>query len=218
MPLELSYIVRNLPVFLNGLLITVELSLLAIVISLGWGLVIAVLRNARARPMRWSVSAYIELVRDTPLLIQILFIYFGFSMGGFRISGFSASLLALSLQHGAYMAEIYRAGLQSISQTQIEGGKALGMRPHQVFSVVVLPQAIARIVPPLSSQFIVIIKDTSLASAVSVTEITLVGKLLTERTAASYEIFFTMALLYLLITSLAGGLMRLLEQRLAIVQ
>ena len=118
MPLDFSYVVRNIPTFLDGLIVTIELALLGILCSLGWGLFVVLLRTAPGRPLRWLAAAYIELVRDTPLLVQMLFIYFGVSMAGFNLSGFACALLAISLQHGGYMAEIYRAGLESISIKQ----------------------------------------------------------------------------------------------------
>jgi len=216
MPLDLNFILRNLPLFGKGLVVTVELSLLAILFAMVWGLVVAFGRMARARWLRTLAGAYIELVRDTPVLVQMYFIYFGFSMAGFGMSGFVSGLLALSLQNGGYIAEIYRAGIESISVKQVEGGKALGMSRWDVLSIVVLPQALVRVIPPLANQFIVIIKDTSLASAIAVADLTQIGKLLTERTAAAYEVFLTIAVLYLIMTGIVSGLSRLAERQFAI--
>jgi His/Glu/Gln/Arg/opine family amino acid ABC transporter permease subunit len=216
MPLDLNFVVRNLPVFGNGLVVTVELSMLAIFFAMVWGLVVAFGRMARARLPRTLAGAYIELVRDTPVLVQMYFIYFGFSMAGFGLSGFISGLLALSLQNGGYVAEIYRAGIESISVKQVEGGKALGMSRWDVMSLVVLPQALVRVIPPLANQFIVVIKDTSLVSAIAVADLTQTGKLLTERTAASYEVFLTVAVFYLAMTGIVSGLSRLAERRFAI--
>ena len=216
MPLDLNFIVRNLPLFGKGLVVTVELSLLAILFAMVWGLVVAFGRMARACWLRTVASAYIEMVRDTPVLVQMYFIYFGFSMAGFGMSGFISGLLALSLQNGGYIAEIYRAGIESISVKQVEGGKALGMSRWDVMSIVVLPQALVRVIPPLANQFIVVIKDTSLVSAIAVADLTQIGKLLTERSAASYEVFLTIAVLYLMMTGLVSGLSRLAERQFAI--
>ena len=216
MSLDFNFILRNLPLFGKGLLVTVELSLLAIFFAMIWGLVVALARMAENRALRTVAAGYIELVRDTPVLVQMYFIYFGFSMGGFGLSGFVSGLLALSLQNGGYIAEIYRAGIESISVRQIEGGKALGMSRWDVMTIVILPQALVRVIPPLANQFIVIIKDTSLVSAIAVVELTQIGKLLTERTAASYEVFLTIAVLYLALTGFVSGLSRIAERRLAI--
>ncbi|HEV8032838.1 MAG TPA: amino acid ABC transporter permease [Stellaceae bacterium] len=216
MPFDLNFVIRNLPIFGNGLVVTVELSLLAIFFAMVWGLVVAFGRIARSRLPRTLASAYIELVRDTPVLVQMYFIYFGFAMAGFGLSGFMSGLLALSLQNGGYVAEIYRAGIESISVRQIEGGKALGMSPWDVMSLVVLPQALVRVIPPLANQLIVLIKDTSLVSAIAVADLTQTGKLLTERTAASYEVFLTVAVFDLAMTGIVSGLSRLAERQFAI--
>lgn len=213
MTLDFSFIQRNLHLFLDGMVITVQLAALAIAIALVWGLVLALARVSKIAPLRWVAGAYIEVVRNTPVLVQIYLIYFGLAVFGFRVSGFGSALIALAAQNGGYMAEIYRAGIQSISARQIEGAKALGMRWSQIMSMVVLPQAIGRVIPPIGNQSILIIKDTSIASTVAVAEMTQVGKMLTERSAASYEVFFTLAILYLVLTAVVAGLFRLIERR-----
>jgi His/Glu/Gln/Arg/opine family amino acid ABC transporter permease subunit len=212
---DLSFVRRNLSLFFEGMIVTVELAVLAIAISLVWGLVIAMLRLWGPAPLRWLAAAYVELVRNTPLLVQIYFIYFGLAVAGVRVTGFGSALIALAAQNGGYMAEIYRAGIQSISIKQIESAKALGMRLPTILSMVVLPQAFRRVIPPVGNQSILILKDTSIAATVAVAEMTQIGKMLTERTAAAYEVFFTLALLYLALCTVVIGLFRLLERRLA---
>lgn len=216
MPFDFSFVVRSLPLFLEGALVTVELSVLTICIVLVWGLVVAMARMSQYRMLRSLAGGYVQLVRNTPVLVQMYFIYFGFAMAGFGLSGFFSGLLALSLQNGGYVAEIYRAGLQSISARQVEGARALGMTRWLALWLVILPQAFVRVIPALGNQFILIIKDTSLASAIAVGDLTEVGKLLSERTAATYEIFFTLAAFYLAMTSLVGGMLRLYERRVSI--
>lgn len=206
---------RYLPVFLEGALVTVELALSAIAIVIIWGLVVAAARLSRRRALAVLAGGYIQLMRNTPLLVQIYFIYFGVAMAGFPLSGFASGLLALCLQNGAYAAEIYRGGLQSLSIKQIEGARALGMTPWLTFRIVVLPQAVARVVPALGNQFVLILKDTSIVSAIAVGELMHVGKLLSERTAATYEIFFVLAAFYLIMTSIVTTLVRLYERRVA---
>ena len=215
MSFDLSFVRRNLPVFFEGMVVTLELAVLAIVISLVWGLVVTILRLWGPAPLRWLAAAYVELVRNTPVLVQIYFIYFGLAVAGVRVTGFGSALIALAAQNGGYMAEIYRAGIQSISIKQIESAKALGMRLPTILSIVVLPQAFRRVIPPIGNQSILILKDTSIAATVAVAEMTQVGKMLTERTAAAYEVFFTLALLYLALCTLVAALFRLLERRLA---
>ncbi len=213
----MSFVTRYLPVFCEGAFITLELGVATIVIVSVWGLLVAVARLSRVKIMAMLAGGYIQLMRNTPLLVQMYFIYFGFAMAGFALSGFGSGLLALCLQNGAYVAEIYRGGLQSLSVKQVEAGKALGMTPWLNFRIVVLPQAIARIVPSLGNQLVLILKDTSIASVIAVGELTHAGKLLSERTAATYEIFFVLAAFYLVMTSAVTTLVRLYERRVAVL-
>lgn len=218
MNLDFGVIERNFPLFLEGLRVTVELSLLAIVLSLLWGFFIVVARLSTVAPLRVVARSYVEVVRNTPVLVQMYFIYFGSGIAGYPISGYVAGLLALTLQNGGYVSEIYRAGIESVVRGQKEAGRALGMLPHQVFQIVVFPQAIRRVIPPINNQGVVIIKDTSLVSALSVAELTYQSKILADRTAATYEIFITLALFYIVITTVYSGALRLLEGRLRVVQ
>lgn len=213
---DFNFIIRSLPLFFDGAIITVELSVLTILIVLIWGLLVAFGRMSKNRILHLIAGGYIQAVRNTPLLVQMYFLYFGLALSGFRMSGFFAGLLALCMQNGGYVAEIYRAGIQSISSKQIEGAKALGMKPWTVMRLVVLPQAIVLVIPPLGNQFILIIKDTSLVSAIAVVDLMGAGKLLYERTAAIYEIFFILALFYLVMTSIVAIALRLFERRFAI--
>lgn len=213
MHFDTGLILRNLPLFLDGMQVTVGLSALAFALALAWGLaVLAGARSAR-RPLRLATAGYIQAVRNTPVLVQMYFFYFGSGMAGFPLSGFTAGLLALVLQNGAYFAEIYRSGIESVSRRQVEAGLALGMLRRQAFFIVVLPQAIRRVVAPMSNQGVALIKDTALVSTISVAEMTYQGRLIADRTAAVYEVFFTLALLYLLLVSVFTGAMRLLESR-----
>lgn len=210
-----SFVLRNLPVFAAGAEVTLELSVLAILAALAWGLAVVLARLSRWRPLSLVAAGYVELVRNTPVLVQMYFIYFGLAFAGLPLSGFASALLALTLQNGGYFAEIYRAGIQSISRSQLDAATGLGMRRAAVLRLVVLPQAFFRIVPPLGNQFIVMIKDTSLASTLSVAELTMNAKLLTDRTAAAYEVFATLAAFYLAMTSSVTLALRLYERRIA---
>jgi His/Glu/Gln/Arg/opine family amino acid ABC transporter permease subunit len=197
---------------------TLELSVLAIVLSALWAIPVVLTLISPRRPLALVARAYIEVVRNTPVLVQMYFIFFGSSILGYRLTGFVAGLIALTLQNGAYIAEIYRAGIQSVSQRQTEAGLAIGLTPREAFWVIVFPQALRKVVPSLANQGVVIIKDTSLVATLSVAELTFEARLLVDRTAAVYEIFLTLALLYMVITGVFSGLMRLVEWRLRIVQ
>lgn len=216
MPFDLSFVARFLPDLLEGAVITLELSTLAIAAALVLGLAVALAGLSGRKPLSLTAGAFIQSMRNTPLLVQLYLVYFGLGMIGIGLSAFVSGLIALTAQNSAYIAEIYRGGLQSISRTQIEAGKALGMRRRDIFELVELPQAFMRVVPPLCNQFIQIIKDTSIASAIAVGELMHQGKLLSERTAATYEIYIMVGLFYLVMTSTVTFATRRFESRFAI--
>ena len=216
MPIDLSFVARFLPALLEGTLVTLELSVLAIAAALILGMVIALAALSGRNVLMLSAGAFVQCMRNTPLLVQLYLVYFGLGMIGFGLSAFVSGLIALTAQNSAYIAEIYRGGLQSIGRTQIEAGKALGMSRRDVFELVELPQAFMRVVPPLCSQFIQIIKDTSIVSAIAVGELMHQGKMLSERTAATYEIFVMVGLFYLVITAIVTFATRRFERRFAI--
>lgn len=216
MPVDLTSAARFLPALLEGTLVTLELSALAILAALALGLAIALASLSGRAIVALPAGAFVQCMRNTPLLVQLYLVYFGLGMIGIGLSAFVSGLIALAAQNAAYMAEIYRGGLQSISRTQIEAGRALGMSRREIFELIELPQAFMRVVPPLASQFVQIIKDTSIVSAIAVGELMHQGKLLSERTAATYEIFFMVGLIYLVITSAVTFATRRFERRYAI--
>ena len=217
MPFDPNFIARLIPALLEGAEVTVELALLTIAICLVWGLIVALAQATRG-PMGWLAGAYIQIVRNTPLLIQMYLVYFGFSMGGFGLSGFASGLLALCMQNGGYVAEIYRGGLQSVSIRQFDAGRALGMRRWTLYTTVILPQVIARVIPPLTNQSIAIIKDTSQVAAIAVMEIMKITEVWVETSANTYDVFLGAALIYLALTSIAGLIGKLAEHWLAFAQ
>ena len=217
MPFDPHFSARLIPALLEGAKVTVELAALTMAICLVWGLLVALTHGARG-PLGWIAGGYIQLVRNTPLLIQLYLVYFGFSMAGFGLSGFASGLLALCAQNGGYVAEIYRGGLQSVSIRQFEAGRALGMRRWTLYTTVVLPQVIARVVPPLTNQSISIIKDTSQVAAIAVMEIMKITEVWVETSANTYDVFLGAAVIYLALTSIAGLVGKLAERSLAFAQ
>ncbi len=213
MNFDVSMFLRSVPVLLEGLQMTLALALPALLLSALWGVPLVMGLRSHSRAIVLVTRAYIESVRNTPVLVQMFFIFFGSGMLGYPLSGFWAGLLALVLQNGAYIAEIYRGGIRAVPIRQSEAGLALGLAPGAVFRIVVLPQAIRKVIPPLSNQGVLIIKDTSLVASIAVAEMTFQARLLADRTAAVFEIFLALALMYLLLTAVFAGLMRLLEIR-----
>lgn len=213
MQFDPNMMARAVPVLLEGLRVTALLSVLSIGLAAAWAVPVVAARLSRSRALAALAASYVQLMRNTPVLVQMYFFYFGFAMAGLRLTGFVAGLLALVLQNAAYVAEIYRAGIRAVSRLQREAGLALGMRPSEAFRIVVFPQALRLVIGPLANQFIVLIKDTALVSTLSVAEMTFDARMLVDRTAAAYEVFATLALLYLVITSLVAAAMGLVERR-----
>ena len=217
MPFDPRFIARLIPALIEGAEVTVELAVLTFAICLVWGLIVA-LANGTRGPLSWIAGTYIQVVRNTPLLIQLYIVYFGLSMIGMGLSGFASGLLALCIQNGGYMAEIYRGGLQAVSLRQYEAGRALGMRRWTLYSTVIIPQVVARIIPPMTNQAISITKDTSQVAAIAVMEMMKVAQIWVESSANTYDVFFGVAVVYLVLTSVAGLAGKLIERQLAFAQ
>lgn len=207
------YVLRALPMLGEGLQLTLEFSLLGCALATVWGLVLALVRMARFPVLSRLATAYVEVLRNTPMLNQLYFVFFGFPW----IPPFAAAVIALTGQHGAYFSEIYRAGIQSVGVRQVEAGRALGMRQRAIMRRIVLPQALRSIIAPAVNQWILLIKDTSLVAAIGVAELTLTGRTLAERSAATYEMFVAIAVIYLALTSSVAFVMRRAEARLRVV-
>jgi His/Glu/Gln/Arg/opine family amino acid ABC transporter permease subunit len=211
---DLNFFSRLFPALLQGAEITVELRILTMAICLVWGLIVA-LAQANRGPLGWVAEVYIQLVRNTPLLIHLYIIYFGLSLAGIPLSGFASGLLALCLQNGGYVAEIYRGGLQSVSLRQFEAGRALGMRQWTLYRSVILPQVAARVIPPLANQGISITKDTSQVAAIAVMDIMKVAQVWVESSANTYDVFLAVGLIYLVLTSVISLGAGMVERRFA---
>jgi His/Glu/Gln/Arg/opine family amino acid ABC transporter permease subunit len=204
-----------LPVLLLGALWTLELTAAGMVGGLVLGLVIALMRLGRAPPVQALAAGYVELFRGTPLLVQILFIYFVLPQIGIRLPQLAAGMLALSLNSAAYIAEIFRAGIESIDAGQREAALALGLTERQGMRWVVLPQAFRRVIPPLTNEVIALLKDSSLVSVMGLAELTRTGQELASRFANPLSVWPAVALFYLAMTLPLTRLSRMLERRTA---
>jgi His/Glu/Gln/Arg/opine family amino acid ABC transporter permease subunit len=208
--------IRLYPSLVSGFEITVAVALAAIPLALLGGLALLPLRISGSRTARLVSSAYVEFMRNTPLLLQIYLIYFGLPLLGLFPSEFTCGVMGIALQHSAFLVEIYRAGIEAIGRQQWEAARAIGMGRFKALRYIILPQAGLRILGPLGNQLIILIKDTSLVSAIGVVELTMTGKVAIERLATSIEVFVVIAILYLALTTLLGASLRLLEHRIAV--
>ena len=198
---------------LFGLGVTLKISAVSLVLAFLIGLLTAVLRLSDLVMGRIIARSYLELVRNTPLLIQIFFIYFvlGPVLG---LDRFPAAVLALSLFEGAYASEIFRSGILAVEQGQIEAAASLGLNRYQIFRLIILPQAIRTILPPLTSQAISLVKDSALVSTIAIYDLTMQAQALISETFLTFEIWFTVDILYLVITVTLSFFVAFLENRL----
>lgn len=196
---------------MQGLGVTLQITAIAMVFMLLFGLTTALLRMSSSWVGQGIARVYMELIRNSPLLIQLFFIYFVIAPI-MDMTGFWAAVLALSLFEGAYASEIFRAGITSIEKGQWEAAKSLGMRPFEMYRHIILPQAIRRVLPPLTSQAISLIKDSALVSTVAILDLTQRGRMIDAETFLTFEIWFTVAAIYLVITTTLSGLVKLMER------
>ncbi|TXH04939.1 MAG: amino acid ABC transporter permease [Nevskiaceae bacterium] len=199
---------------LVGLGLTLEISALSLVFALLLGLVAGLGRVAHNPAARNLAATYVEIIRGTPLLVQIFIFYF-FIGTVLQLSAFAAGVAALAVFTGAYVAEIVRAGIEGVPRGQMEAARSLGMSTAQAMRHVVLPQALRRMLPPLAGQFINLIKDSSLVSVMALTDLTKAGREVVSSTFSPFEVWFSVAALYLLLTGSLSLLVRRLERRLA---
>lgn len=207
---DFSVITDNIDTLLLGCLRTLELSGLSIVLALLLSLFLSLGLRSRHEALHWPIIAFIEATRNTPFLVQIFVLYFGLPMIGIRMSPTVAAVVALTLNGAAYVTEIIRGGLESIDKGQTEAGLALGLRPLQVFRYIILKPAIRAIYPSLVSQFIFLMLTSSIVSSISADELTHVAAVLEGNTFRSFEIYFVVAGLYLVMSALLSGIFALI--------
>ncbi len=200
---------------MKGLWVTLWLSAIAGVLGLGVGLVAGLARVSKNYTIRSLSVIYVEFIRGTPLLVQIFLAYF-FIGTVFDLSRNVAGIGALALFSGAYVAEIIRAGIQSIPRGQMEAARSLGMTVPQAMLEIILPQALKRVLPPLSGQFISLIKDSSLVSVIAITDLTKSGREIISSTFATFEVWLVVAAMYLILTSILSQLVFYMERRLSV--
>ena len=204
--------VENIGPLLGGLLITVELTLVVITLSLLCGLVVALAGMSRLRPLRWVVKAYIEVIRGTPLLLQLIYVYYVLPEIGIRLDAFTAGVLALTLNYSAYISEVYRSGIQAIAKGQHDAAAALGMTHALAMRRIILPQAIRIVVPTLGNYFIGLFKDTALCSAVSIQELVFTAQVQAALNFQYFTLYTVVAAMYFLVSFPAARLVNYLER------
>lgn len=215
MNFDFNLVVDSFPLLLVGAGITIEITALSVALGMVIGLFVGIARISTIKPIRWIAAAYIDFLRGTPLLVQIFLIYFALPMlAGQRVDPFVAAITACGVNSGAYIAEIFRAGIQAIDDGQMEAGRSLGMTWTQTMRYIIVPQAFKNIVPPLGNEFIALLKDSSLVSVIGFEELTRRGQLIIARTYGSLEIWLSVAVIYLIMTLTISRLVAYIEKRL----
>lgn len=197
---DFGVVLKNYPILLEGTWLTIRLSITAMVLGLLIALAMVLARRSRFWVFSALSLAYVEIVRNTPFLVQIFMLYFGLPTLGIRMSPNTAAVIALSINVGAYATEIIRGGVESINKGQIEAGLAIGLRPLQVFRYVIFKPAMRAIYPALTSQFILIMLTSSVVASISANELTYVAQSLETMTFRSFEIYFVVTIVYLILT------------------
>jgi polar amino acid transport system permease protein len=204
---------QNLPQFLWGALATLEMSGVACLLGSLVAVSGALARLSKNKYLRRTATTYVEVIRNTPFIVQLFYVYFGLVTVGINLEAFSVAIITLTLNCGAYCTEIIRAGIQSIHRGQTEAGLSLGMTPWQVFRYVILMPTLRVIWPPLASQFIATMLGSSVVSAISAEELTYAGMMLESRTFRTFEIFFFITIVYFLMARLFSLLFSLTGQK-----
>ena len=207
-----TMMVELMPQLLQGFGTTLKIFILTLIMSIPLGLIIALGRISKLGFIRWITGAYVLIMRGTPLMLQIIFIFFGLPLLDIAISRFPAAILALVLNYGAYFAEIFRSGIQSIDKGQYEGAYVLGLSNKHIFFRIILPQAFKRILPPVSNEIITLVKDTALIYVVGLDELLKVGTIALNRTASLFPLVIVGAI-YLLFIGLLTKILSNVEKK-----
>ena len=214
MDFNFALVVNSFPLLLEGALVTIKITALSVGFGLLIGLVASIARMSKLWLVKMLASLYVDFIRGTPLLVQIFIIYFALPMRtGVRVDPLVAAITACSINSGAYVAEIFRAGIESIDKGQMEAGRSLGMTWGQTMYYIIVPQAFKRVIPPLGNEFIAMLKDSSLVSVIGFEELTRRGQLIIARTYGSLEIWLSVAVIYLAMTFVISRFVAYLERR-----
>ncbi|MDF2556548.1 MAG: polar amino acid transporter, inner rane subunit [Bacillales bacterium] len=208
----IDYLIKLMPSMTEGLSVTINLFALTLLLSLPLGMIIALGRLSKNKMISGSVQLYTWVMRGTPLMLQLVFVFFGLPLIGIAFDRYEAALLAFVLNYAAYFAEIFRSGIQSIETGQHEAAKVLGYSPSKSFFRIILPQVVKRVLPPVANEFITLVKDTSLVYVVGLGELLRAGKIAANRDASLVPLI-VVALFYLLLTAILTQFFKYCEDK-----
>ena len=206
-------LITKFPAFMEGVEITLQLAFFTVLLGSLLGLIVAVCRRTRLLPLRWLMNVYVAFIRGTPLLVQVVLVVYGLPQLGVKLPRMTLCVIALVINSGAYMAELIRAGLQSVEKGQVEAAESLGMSSAQTMLYIILPQAVKVTLPAMGNEFVAIIKESSILYAVGVYELTYQAYKLASVNYYYIETMIVAALIYFVLTYVATKLLGLLERR-----
>lgn len=213
MNIDWEFVTANIKPYIDAILITLKLGLLGIILSIIIGLICSMIQYFKVKVLSWIVSCYIELSRNTPLLVQLFFLYFGLPKLGLKLSETTCAIIGLAFLGGSYMAEAFRSGLEAVPNTQIEGGISIGLSKLQLIRYVIIPQAFTISMPSINANIIFLLKETSILGAISIMEITNLTKDLIGMYYRTFECLAMLVIAYLIIVLPASFILTLIERK-----
>lgn len=211
-----EYVGRCMPQLLMGMKFTLLMTVCALVLAVIIGMAACLFSISKVKPLNWISGIYLSVIRGTPLMVQAFFIYFGLTSAlGIKISSFSAAILVLCLNAGAYLSEIFRSGIAAVNKGQMEAARSLGLPYGVAMRKIVLPQAIRIVIPSVLNQFIITLKDTSILSVIGCGELMRQGQLIVARNFESFKTYAIIAVMYYIVVMVLTKVFQLVEGRLA---
>ncbi|MFD1864800.1 amino acid ABC transporter permease [Planococcus chinensis] len=207
-------VVNALPYLMEGLQVTLYIFVIAIILGFIIGLIVALFRLAPIKILNWIAKIFVDAIRGTPFIVQLFFIYFGLnSLGFFSMDNTTAGIVTVAINAGAYFSEIIRAGIQSIDRGQTEAARSLGLNATQNMRYIILPQAFRRMLPTITNQAIISLKDTSLLSVIGIADLTQEGRIQASQTFEAFTIYLTLGVIYFIVIYLLSLLASFVERK-----
>ncbi|MBQ9092134.1 MAG: amino acid ABC transporter permease [Anaerotignum sp.] len=211
-----EYVGQCMPQLTMGLKLTLQMTILSLVLAVIVGMITCLFSISKVKPLNWISGIYLSLIRGTPLMVQAFFIYFGITGAlGIRITSFSAAILVLCLNAGAYLSEIFRSGIAAVNKGQMEAARSLGLPYGVAMRKIILPQAIRIVIPSVLNQFIITLKDTSILSVIGCGELMRQGQLIVARNYESFKTYAIVAVMYYVVVVVLTKIFQMIERRLA---
>lgn len=210
-----EYVGQCMPQLTMGLKLTLQMTILSLVLAVIVGMITCLFSISKVKPLNWISGIYLSLIRGTPLMVQAFFIYFGITGAlGIRITSFSAAILVLCLNAGAYLSEIFRSGIAAVNKGQMEAARSLGLPYGVAMRKIILPQAIRIVIPSVLNQFIITLKDTSILSVIGCGELMRQGQLIVARNYESFKTYAIVAVMYYVVVIVLTKVFQMVERRL----